>query len=85
MRKVFDIYLRTTMLFPSIHYEEDGLLDKLCYLSRSQSFARTIYTCFYKSHTWFVINQNLLELSHCKKIYLNLSKISLQIIIIYII
>lgn len=48
MRKVFDIYLRTTILFPSIHYEGDGLLDKLRYksLAFAQSFARIIYVYF---------------------------------------
>lgn len=58
MRKVFDIYLRTAMLFPSIHYEEDGLLDKLRYLSRSQSFTRIIYIYFYKSYTYMVCDQS---------------------------
>lgn len=62
MRKVFDIYLRTAILFPSIHYEEDGLLDKLRYLSFAKFYS--YYLCIFLQITHIhVINQNSLIIS----------------------
>lgn len=58
MRKVFDIYLRTAVLFPSIYYEEDESFDKLRYLSPPYSFTLIIYVYFYKSHTHKICDQS---------------------------